>query len=112
RAIGRSPTAAAAAGELGTLTPARPVPILPRSGLYLEPVGHGDQARFAGLFAQTWRGLPHYARRTMLRYWRGPLPARWSLLGLPLLGVRTYPVRVPRIQLLRGWGSPSTGVVL
>jgi hypothetical protein len=37
---------------------------------------------------------------------------RFATLGRPLLVDRTFPVHIPRIQLLRGWGPPSTGVIL
>lgn len=34
----------------------------------------GDAGRFATLFRSTWKQLPLYARRAMLRYWRGQPP--------------------------------------
>jgi hypothetical protein len=66
------------------------IPILPRHGVYLFCVA-GDGRRFARLFGQTWRKLPLWARRRLLKHWRAarrerygdaPLVAPWPLVEL------------------------------
>jgi hypothetical protein len=44
-------------------------PIVPRAGLRLWAFD-GDGARTARLFAETWRGLPLWVRRRLLKHWR------------------------------------------
>ena len=45
------------------------IPIIRRNGLFLYWID-GDGPRFARLFAETWRQLPLWARRKLLKYWR------------------------------------------
>jgi len=49
------------------------IPIIRRNGLFLYWID-GDGPRFARLFAETWRQLPLWARRRILRYWRETHP--------------------------------------
>jgi hypothetical protein len=104
------------------LEPSR-LPILPRSGLYLEAYGHGDDERFARLFAETWKQIPLWASRAMLRHWRSNHVHRFlacqSLVGKDSGGNQTIRLDrngkpdfiTPRVQLLYGWEPPSTGLV-
>lgn len=57
--------------------------ILPRSGLYLRETNMIDGARFARLFGEVWRTLPLFARRRMLRYFRGGKLLERVLTGGP-----------------------------
>lgn len=64
------------------------VALLPRHRVYVWPFD-GDGPRFAGLFRETWRRLPLWARRRVLSHWRTPCP----LLFFP----------GPLIELLPDW---------
>ena len=57
------------------------IPIVPRSGLYLQRYGEAQETRFAGLFRDTWRRLPLWARRSMLKQWRRRSPT--EVVGAP-----------------------------
>lgn len=50
----------------------KPIGIMPRSGLYLDHWNCSDEQahRFAEVFRQTWKRLPMWARRPMLKDWR------------------------------------------
>jgi hypothetical protein len=65
-------------------------PLLSRHGIYLyAPNGGGE--RFSKLFVETWKRLPLWARRRMLRHWNS---YNCSYLGYS-----------PLIQLLSGWSN-------
>jgi hypothetical protein len=85
------------------------LPILPRSGLYLDGYGCGDEGRFCRLFADTWRRIALGARRLLMGYWRSDHP------NVAICDFRGDHGRerlvVPRIQLLNGWHPPSFGLV-
>jgi hypothetical protein len=51
-------------------------PIAAECGIYLRPNGHGDDRRFAGLFARVWRRIPDLEREQILSQWR-----RWVTVG-------------------------------
>jgi len=90
------------------------LPILPRSGLYLESFHCGDEQRFISLFTDTWQRIPIGPRRRLLAHWRKPHPARdrHSLVRKhPRKGVE-FELVVPRIQLLHGWGLSLRDEVL
>ncbi len=53
------------------------IPILPRHGVYLFCVA-GDGRRFARLFGQTWRKMPFWARRRLLKHWRAARRERYG----------------------------------
>lgn len=89
----------------------RLVPILFRSGLYLEPFRHGDEARFARVFADTWRRIPYRDRRRMIAYWRTDSPARRYGLSQGFGGDDRWAIQSPRVQLLHGWAKPSEDLV-
>jgi hypothetical protein len=63
-------------------THAPPSPISPAAKLYLTPLAHGNDARFARLCAETWSRIP--------QAYRWPLTRHWS----------RHP---PRVELLYGW---------
>lgn len=58
-------------GLRGLLASRRFLPICPEDRLYLEALGHGDDARFAGLFRKVWRQIPEPVRERMLAFWKG-----------------------------------------
>ena len=71
--------------------------LLPRRDVYLfAPTFAGsDGARFAGLFRDTWRRLPLWVRRSILKHWRtDPFP-------LPLFK--------PEIELVPDWEGRVAG---
>lgn len=57
-------------------------PIAPNSRLWLPKLGIGDDERFADIVRKTWKMIPTWARRMMVKYWRacpgGFIPAFWS----------------------------------
>jgi hypothetical protein len=90
------------------------LPILPRSGLFLESFNCGDERRFIRLFADTWQRIPLGPHRRLLAHWRKDHPAkdRNSLVRKnPRKGVE-FELVVPRIQLLHGWGKSLRDDVL
>ena len=46
------------------------VPICPDDRLYLSVRGHGDDARFAGIFRDAWLNIPLEDRMQIIEYWR------------------------------------------
>jgi len=48
--------------------------IAPEDRLYLTEEGHGDDARFAGIFRDAWFKIPEKDRNQMTDYWR---PHEW-----------------------------------
>jgi hypothetical protein len=54
------------------------------SGLYLNPLGEGDDHRFAALFRCTWKQIDLRSRRCMVKHWREnhfrPKRAMWNPL--------------------------------
>jgi hypothetical protein len=70
----------------------RVVRLLPGHDVFLW-VFAGDGDRFAWAFRETWKRLPLWVRRALLRYWAGPDPER--------------PIVSPRIELNRllCWGD-------
>lgn len=71
-----------------------------RSNLFLAKDGHGDEARFASLFARTWRRLPSEARESMLAHWRKDCKQRRGFCWMS--GTRLIS---PCIRLAYGWIS-------
>src|SRR4051812_30768177 len=68
--------------------------LLPRHHIYLfAPKGGGE--RFARLFVETWRRLPLYARRRILKHWKNDR--------------RADTVLRPQIELLSGWAGREKG---
>lgn len=68
--------------------------LLPRHGIFLS-APHGGGERFARLFLETWRRLPLFVRRSVLRHWRTDVsPA--SPVG-------------PAIELLAEWSTRVRG---
>lgn len=83
------------------------VPIVPRADLFLVSYGHGDEGRFAGLFAKTWRRLPLWARRRLLKHWREDAHVVRILTSVPhhqRNGIRAVS---PRVELVHGWTAGS-----
>jgi hypothetical protein len=68
-----------------------PIRLVPRQPVFLSADGEVGGERFARLFRETWGRLPRYARRRILRVWRGLLA--W---GSPL-------AEAPRIELVDAW---------
>ena len=90
------------------------IPIVPRSGVYLTAFGHGDDKCFAGLFRNTWKRIPLWARRLMLKHWRDysdykPLVCRSDMSKYTpsqlsgSVSLRSLPYISPRIELVHGW---------
>ncbi len=85
------------------------IPIVKTSGLYLVPHQHGDDRRFARLFAEAWKRVPLWARRRMVAHWRKEDPVRlWTAAinprALPVNGRLEGEAFVsPRVELLFGW---------
>ncbi len=57
------------------------LPLLPRHGVRLRAFDTDQGERFAAVFAATWRRLPLYARRSLLRHWRAPDDLCFALVG-------------------------------
>jgi hypothetical protein len=90
------------------------LPILPRSGLFLESFYCGDEPRFIRLFSDTCQRIPLGPRRRLLAHWRKDHPAkdRHALVRKhPRKGVE-FELVAPRIQLLLGWGKSLRDDVL
>lgn len=66
------------------------LPIVPSSRLWLPRLGIGDDARFAGIFRDTWGSIPIRARRLIVKHWRqcplGRLQGLWS----PMVALANY----------------------
>ena len=50
------------------------IPLVKRDAIYLIPIGHGDDQRFARNFRTTWRLMGKEERRRLTDYWRNPDP--------------------------------------
>jgi hypothetical protein len=68
--------------------------LLPRHHVYLFALEPGGE-RFARLFVESWKRLPYYARRLVLRHWKRDTPADMTLK--------------PQIELLSGWSGRAGG---
>jgi len=75
------------------------IPLFNRDGIYLMPIGDGDDQRFARNFRRTWRRIGKERCRSILDYWRNPDPARM----MPQI---EYPV----IELLDDWSGRDAAV--
>src|SRR5262249_61075 len=87
-----------------SLSTGRLLAVNARQRVYLWPY-HGDGSRFVKLFRDTWRRLPLWARRRMLRLWHNTKDAELNLEF----------VLSPRIVLLDGWSmrnSDNVGVTI
>jgi hypothetical protein len=58
------------AGRREFYGPLRLLPISPEDRLYLNVWGHGDDARFAGIFRDTWFKIPVEDRMQLIDYWK------------------------------------------
>lgn len=76
------------------------IPIAPRAGLFLEPLGFGNEQRFIGFFRETWRKFPKYFRQLMLDYWHKDCPLRQHVQNNNLGGSGQCNDIIPRIQLV------------
>ena len=72
------------------------IPLVKRDAIYLIPIGHGDDQRFARNFRTTWRLIGKEERRSLTDYWRNPDPMRM----MPQL-------LSPVIELLDDWSGRS-----
>ena len=54
---------------LDLLRRTRYLPISPKHRLYLEVIGHGDDARFGGIFRDVWFKIPEDDRKQMSDHW-------------------------------------------
>ena len=70
------------------------IPLVKRDAIYLIPIGHGDDQRFARNFCTTWRLLGEEERRSLTDYWRNPDPMRMMPQML-----------FPGIELLDDWSG-------
>ena len=84
-------------------------PIIARSNLYFHPWGWGDETKFIRNFSETWRKLPLWARRRMLRHWRTDEMKMIGCTIHPKADLRegmTVSLDLfvsPKIELLPGW---------
>jgi hypothetical protein len=77
--------------------------LLPRHRVYLE-VSAGDGPRFAKLFRTTWKRLPLWSRRLLLKYWTWGVPC-FGVLFRPRIELTDSPIlnqQVVGATLLRG----------
>jgi hypothetical protein len=77
----------------------RRLPIARESGLYLNTSGHGDDTRFARLFAAVWRQIPSGYRRRMLAHWHPRRGQRFRPRvspPVPSIECLACPVKEPR----------------
>jgi hypothetical protein len=68
------------------------LPISPDDRLYLTVQGHGDDARFAGIFRDTWFKIPVEDRMQMTDYWRRS-PLIPGVLGIIMENLSTLRYR-------------------
>jgi hypothetical protein len=93
------------------------IPIIPRSRIFLVPYGHGNDMQFAVRFRDTWKKLPLWVRRRLLRHWREDQDQARTIVGIfdttrcqhpigwPPRNPAEYIIS-PRIELLSGWIGP------
>lgn len=86
------------------------IPIAPESGLYLHPRNHGNDQRFAEVFAQTWKKVPGADRETIVKHWqecdyrsRSQLVHPEQELAFDFADPSEIRWVVPKVELLSGW---------
>lgn len=75
------------------------IPLVERNAIYLIPIGHGDDQRFARNFHETWQSIGEEARRSLVDYWHDLDPT-------PMMPQALFPC----IELVDVWSRRSDEV--